>query len=111
MGWADGRAIPQPPEVGSARAVEALAEGCRVARQLGDAQRHPRYKEAVERGLVFVAALQYTAGNTQHFAEWYQRELAGAFHASLQDGNVRLDYTQQAVSALVHYLSHVAELP
>src|SRR5262249_16850868 len=55
--------------------------------------------------------LQYTAGNTQHFAEWYQRELAGAFHASHQDGNLRLDYTQHALGALLHYLTYVAEIP
>jgi hypothetical protein len=111
MGWADGRTVPQPPEGDSARLVEALAEGCRVARRVGDAQRHPRYKEAVERGLLFLATLQYTAANTQHFAEWYQREIAGAFHTSHQDGNLRLDHTQHAVCALVHYLGHVAELP
>src|SRR5205085_590921 len=111
MGWADCRPVPRTPEADSARLVEALAEGCRVARRVGDAQRHPRYKEGVERGLLFLAALQYTAANTQHFAEWYQREIAGAFHASHQDGNLRLDHTQQAVGALVHYLNHVAELP
>jgi hypothetical protein len=111
MSWADGRPLPQPPEIDSARHLEALAEGCRVARRLGDAQRHPRYRETVERGLQFLVTLQYTAGNTQHFAEWYQRELAGAFHASHQDGNLRLDYTQHAVGALLHYLTYVAELP
>jgi hypothetical protein len=111
MGWADGRPLPRPPEIDAARHVEALAEGCRVARALGDARRHPRYREAVERGLHFLVTLQYTAGNTQHFAEWYQRELAGAFHASPQDGNLRLDYTQHAVGALLHYLTYVAELP
>jgi hypothetical protein len=111
MGWADGRPVPQPPGADSARLVEALAEGCRVARRVGDAQRHPRYKETVERGLLFLATLQYTAANTQHFAEWYQREIAGAFHTSHQDGNLRLDHTQHAVCALVHYLTHVAELP
>jgi hypothetical protein len=111
MGWADGRPVPQPPEVDSARHVEALAEGCRVARQLGDARRHARYREVVERGVQFLVTLQYTAGNTQHFTDWYQRELAGAFHASHQDGNLRLDYTQHAVGALLHYLTYVAELP
>jgi hypothetical protein len=111
MGWADGRTVPRLPEADSARPIEALAEGCRVARQLGDARRHPQYKEAVERGLLFLATLQYTLANTQHFAEWYQRELAGAFHVSHQDGSLRLDSTQHAVCALVHYLNHVAELP
>jgi hypothetical protein len=111
MGWADGRPVTQPPEIDAARYLEALAEGCRVAQQLGDAQRHTRYREAVERGMPFLLTLQYTAGNTQHFADWYQREIAGGFHASPQDGNLRLDYTQHAVGALLHYLTYVAEAP
>jgi hypothetical protein len=111
MGWADGRAVPRAPEAGSARYLEALAEGCRVARKLGDAQRHPRYREALDRGLPFLVTLQYNAGSTQHFAEWYRRELAGAFHASHEDGNLRLDHTQHAVCALLQYLTHVAEVP
>jgi hypothetical protein len=111
MGWADGRAVPRAPEADSARYLEALAEGCRVARKLGDAQRHPRYREALERGLQFLVTLQYNAASTQHFAEWYRREIAGAFHTSHEDGNLRLDYTQHAVCALLHYLTHVAEVP
>ncbi len=110
-GWADGKAVRQAPEIDSARCAEALADGCRVARQAGNARHYQRCREALERSLQFLSTLQYTGGNTQHFAEWYQREVVGAFHASPQDGNLRLDYTQHAVCALLHYLTHVAELP
>ena len=64
----------------------------------------------------FLTTLQYTDANTQHFADWYRPRLVGGFHASHQDGNLRIDYTQHAVSALVQYpgrrpaLSGVAEL-
>ncbi len=104
-------AAHEEPDVTSARHAEALADGCRVTRQLGDALRHPRYRDALERALGFVLTLQFTSANTQHFAGWYQREVVGAFHASHQDGNLRLDYTQHGTCALLHHLTHVAELP
>jgi hypothetical protein len=85
-----------------------LIEACRVAREQGDVGRHQRYLETLERSLQFLTTLQYTDANTQHFADWYRPRLAGAFHASHQDGNLRIDYTQHAVAALVGYLEHVA---
>ncbi|MCI0463734.1 MAG: hypothetical protein L0Z62_42910 [Gemmataceae bacterium] len=110
-GWTDGRAALEEPTITSARHAEALADGCRVTRQLGDALRHPRYRDALNQALGFVLTLQFTSANTQHFAGWYQREVVGAFHASHQDGNLRLDYTQHGTCALLHHLTHVAELP
>jgi hypothetical protein len=111
MGWVDGRPAPLPPGIGSASCAESLVEACRVARQVGDIQRHPRYRQALERGLQFLTTLQYTEANAQHFAEWYRPEVLGGFHASHQDGTLRIDYTQHAVCALVAYLEQVAALP
>ena len=91
--------------------AEGIAEACRVARATGDLNRHKTYTAALERCLTFVTALQYTEANTTHFADWYRPTLLGAFHASHQDGDVRIDYTQHAVSAMVHYLMHVARVP
>jgi hypothetical protein len=104
MGWADGRAVESAPDIGSAVGAEALAEACRAARAGADVARHQRYTEALERGLQFVVRLQYTDANAQHFADWYRPRLVGAFHASYQDGNLRIDYVQHALSALVTYL-------
>ena len=59
----------------------------------------------------FLATLQYTDANTRHFADWYRPTLIGGFYASHQDGNLRIDYTQHAVCALVQYLTYVAESP
>jgi len=85
------------------------AEACRTAREMGDVARHGRYRDALERCLQFLATLQYTEGNTQHFADWYRPRLVGAFHATHQDGNLRIDYTQHAVGALVLYLEQAAK--
>ena len=111
MGWADGKPQALPPHVGSAAYAEGLAQACRVARQAGDVQRYQRYRDALERCLHFLITLQYTEANAQHFADWYRPALLGAFHASHQDGDLRLDYTQHALGALVDYLDYVAEMP
>jgi hypothetical protein len=108
MTWTDGRLIESPPEVSSAVYAESLVEACRVARESGDVQRHQRYSEAVVRCLQFLGTVQYTDANSQHFADWYRPRVLGGFHASHQDGNLRIDYTQHAVLALVQYLEYVA---
>jgi hypothetical protein len=103
-GYVAGREVETPPDYNSAAPAEGLAWACRVAREMHDEARIQRYSETVERGLQFLTTLQYTDANTQHFAEWYRPRLAGAFHASHQDGDLRIDYTQHAVSAFVTYL-------
>lgn len=107
--WANGSPAEVAPDVLSAVYSESLADACRLAREQGEVTRYPRYKEALERSLQFLTALQYTDANTQHFADWYRPALVGAFHASHHDGNLRIDYTQHAVCALVQYLTHVAK--
>jgi hypothetical protein len=109
--WVDGKAAPLAPDISSAAAVLSLAEACRLARAAGDVQHYQRYRQALENGLQFLTTLQYSEANTQHFADWYRPALVGGFHASRQDGNLRLDYAQHALSALVQYLRHVADVP
>src|SRR5439155_19520550 len=109
--WMDNRPVPLAPDIGSAAALISLVEACRLARAAGDVQHHQRYRQALEGGLQFLTTLQYSEANTQHFADWYRPALVGAFHASHQDGNLRLDYAQDALLALVQYLNHVADLP
>jgi hypothetical protein len=108
MSYQHGRAIESTPTVASAACAEGLVEGCRLAREQGDLTRYQRYSEAAERCLQFLSTLQYTDAGTQHFADWYRPRLVGAFHASHQDGNLRIDYTQHAVSALFGYLDQAA---
>jgi hypothetical protein len=96
------------PTASTAICTEALAQACRVTRQLGDAERHQRYVSALERGLQFLMTLQYTAASTQHFAEWYRPRLVGGFFTSHQDGILRIEHTPHAVAALSLYLEYVA---
>jgi hypothetical protein len=108
MSWADGKPQATPPTVSSALYAGSLAEACRITRDLADLPRHRRYTETLERGLQFLTTLQYTDGNTQHFNSWYRQVLLGGFHASPQEGDLRIDYTQHAVCAMIQYLTHVA---
>jgi hypothetical protein len=105
-----GKAVPLLPDINSAAAALSLADACRLARATGDVQHYQRYRQALEGALQFLTTLQYSETNTQHFADWYRPTLIGAFHASRQDGNVRLDYAQNALAALIQYLHHVADV-
>jgi hypothetical protein len=107
MKWADGRAIDAPPTIDSAVYAEALVEARRAARAGSDATRYQHYTEVLHRCMQFLVRLQYSDANTQHFEEWYRPRLVGGFHASTQDGNLRVDYTQHALSALATYLEEL----
>jgi hypothetical protein len=109
MGWAEGRPTEVAPQVSSAAYAESLAVACLVTRALGDVTHHDRYSAAFERCFQFLVTLQYTDANTDHFAPWYREKIVGGFHASHQDGNLRIDYTQHAVLALLQYLETVAK--
>jgi hypothetical protein len=109
MGWQDGRTIEVAPTVTGAAQAEALAEACRVARELGDVTRFNRYSESLEHALRFLLTLQYTTERTGHFADWYRPRIVGAFHHSHQDGNLRIDYTHHAVVALYGYLEQATK--
>jgi hypothetical protein len=109
MAWEDGKPAATEPLATSAYYAEALAQACRIARQTGDLSRYRRYREALERCLQFLSTLQYSEGNTQHFAEWYRPTLLGGFHGSHQDGDLRIDYTEHSVAALIQYLSAVVQ--
>jgi hypothetical protein len=108
--WSGGQALATAPDWSSASYAESLAEACRAAREAADLPRYQRYAAALEAALQFLATLQYTDANTQHFAPLYrQRLLVGGFHASHQDGDLRIDYTQHAVCAMIQYLTYVAK--
>jgi hypothetical protein len=111
MSWQDGRAVAGLPDIRSAAAAESLAEVCRVTRQLADATRFDRYRASLELALQFLTRLQYTPVSTRHFADWYRPQLLGGFHASPQDGNLSLEYTQHAIGAMVQYVTEVAAKP
>jgi hypothetical protein len=109
--FASGKPVDTMPQASSASCAEGLVEACRVARAAGDLARHQAYTAALDRCLPFLTSLQYTEANTRHFADWYRPTLLGGFHASHQDGDLRIDDTQHAVSAMIQYLMHVARVP
>jgi hypothetical protein len=111
MACQDGKSVAQSPDISTAAAAEALVEGCRLAQLKGDPKRHERYKSTVELALQFVTRLQYSQANTKHFADWYRAKLLGGFHASQQDGTLRLEYAQHAVSALAQYVQVMGKNP
>jgi len=99
------------PTLASAGCAAALIDAARVTRQLPDADRFARYRDAATMTLQFVATLQYTEANTQHFASNYRQQyLLGAFHDSPTNAAIRLDGTQQAVAATLGYLVGILEL-
>lgn len=105
-----GKPVRGMPRASDAAYIAAIVEGCRVARQVPDLERYPRYKDAVQRGAQFLTTLQYTESNTQQFAAEYRAKfLVGGFHGSPVDGDLRLDDTRLAVAALVQYLMTVPE--
>jgi hypothetical protein len=109
--FADGKPLATAPQVGCAAYAESLVEAGRVARQMPDAPRYERYRSAAEGCLQFLTTLQYTEATTQHFTPAYrQRMLLGGFFASSTDGNLRVDYTQHAVCAMVQYLRGIMDL-
>ena len=68
-----------------------------------------RYERALLHNLHFLMSLQYTGARTQHFVESFRPSINGAFHASHQDGNIRIDYTQHSLCAMVQYLDAVVD--
>jgi hypothetical protein len=107
-GWADGKAVDSPPGVVSADGVAGLADACRLAREVGDPDRHKRYTEAVRGAGQFLRLLQYTEGNTAHFHPDYKPSVLGGFHPSASDGDLPIEHTARAAAALMEYLEHAA---
>ena len=87
---ADGKIVSAMPTVDTAYTAMALAEACRMIRQMDrpDAARYDRYRAVLTRGLQFLITLQYSDENTVHFAAHFRPVLVGAFHPSLADGNL-----------------------
>lgn len=106
---ADGKAESAFPDIWSALPGESLAEACRVAKHATDLPRGQRYERALILNLHFVMSLQYAPLRVQHFVEPFRPAILGGFHGSHQDGNLRIDFTQHPLCAMVQYLEGVIE--
>lgn len=107
MGWREGKPVEETPDARAGSLAAGVVEASRVARESGDATRLQRYTASVEQALQFLMTLQYTDAGTQHFSVWYRPRVVGGFHASPTEGDLRIDHTADAVSALVGYVEHV----
>jgi hypothetical protein len=105
----NGKPDQAPPDIWSSLAAESLADACRVAKAAGDLQRLQRYERALIQCSYFLMSLQYSPNNTVHFADKFVPRILGGFYASHQDGNLRVDYTQHSLCAMVQYLDGVVE--
>jgi hypothetical protein len=105
--YTEGRVVESAPTASAACYAESLVEASRVTRDLGDPARDKHYVETLQRGFQFLMTLQYSDANTQHFTESYRLLLVGGFHPSHLDGNLRIDHTQQGLTALIQALDHV----
>ena len=104
-----GKLEQATPDISSALPAESLAEACRVAKHAGDLFKLRDYERALISNLHFLMSMQYTMNNTKHFVDPFRPSILGAFYASHQDGNLRIDYTRPALCAMVQYLEKVVE--
>ncbi|HEY8504434.1 MAG TPA: hypothetical protein VIL46_07605 [Gemmataceae bacterium] len=103
-GFAGGRPVDAEPTAEAALYAQSLADACGVTRLVPDAPRHQRYRTAAVRALQFLATLQYTEDNAQHFSPSFRPAVVGGFHPAHRDGTLHVEDTGRAVSALVCFL-------
>ncbi len=109
-GWANNQTTDEAPNFESGRYLQSLACAYRVNRQVPDAQRTARYRQATNDAVQFLITLQYLEANTRHFADGYRTQLLiGGFHLSPTDGNLRIDATAHAATGLIAFLASGAE--
>jgi len=92
-----------PPSIMTALLAQGFVSACQCAQLAADQSRSERYQSKLEQALQFTQTLQYTEANTLHFSDWFRSRLLGGFHRSLQDGDLRLDYSYHAVMACCGY--------
>jgi hypothetical protein len=102
----DGKVTQSSPTMKTASYAMAIADACRMIRLMDrpDTGRYDQYRASLARALQFVATLQYSEENTQHFAAHFRPALVGGFHPSATDGSLRTEQTAVAVTALSQFL-------
>jgi hypothetical protein len=104
-----GRMLRTMPGITTASYLESLVDAYRVAALLEDRERMATYRQAAGLAMRFLTANQYSLRRMAHFQPNFAQKLNGAFHAGPEDGMVRIDFTQHAISGMFHYLTHVAD--
>ncbi|MGL5097849.1 MAG: hypothetical protein ACRDD1_19845 [Planctomycetia bacterium] len=109
-GWLGGFAVEQagrklyaPPGATTGSYAEALVEGLKLAERVGDRDRSARYRGAATAALRFLRSVQFDARTATHWQPWYAAKMDGAVPGSVVDGLLRIDFTQHAVFAWLHF--------
>ena len=104
-----GYVLRLPPGVTTASCAESLVDAWRVARECKDVARVRKYHNALERAFQFLIANQYSNERHLHFEPEFRSQLDGAFHASIENGTVRIDFNQHAICGMFRYLSEAVQ--
>ena len=109
-GWANGQPVDVAPGFETGVYLQCLSCACKMTREVPDLQRFGRYRQAALDAAQYLSGLQYTEGNTRHFADTFRANtLIGGFYLSPTDGNLRIDATACCVSGLLQFLGSGAE--
>jgi hypothetical protein len=104
--WDGGYYIP-PGSTPTATRTEGLCAASGLMKEIGDTDTLVRYIPAIRKGIAFQLATQITEENACYFPD-PQRSLGG-FRKSLTDNEIRIDYVQHNLSALIGYLRILRE--
>lgn len=104
--WDGGYYIP-PGSTPTATRTEGLCAAYSLMKEIGDTDTLTGYIPAIRKGIAFQLATQVTEENACYFAD-PQRSMGG-FRKSLTDNEIRIDYVQHNLSALMGYLRILGE--
>lgn len=110
-GYEAGHAVRIPPGATTGSFAEGLVDAYRVAELTKDTRRLADYTLSLRLAFRFLFSLQYSPQSHPHFEPWFAKKINGAFFASVDDGLIRIDFTQHAISAMFHYATHVTQAP
>lgn len=99
--WDGGYYIP-PGSTPTATRTEGLCAASGLMKAIGDTETLAEYLSAIRKGIAFQLATQVTEENACCFPD--PRRSLGGFRKSLTDNEVRIDYVQHNLSALIGYV-------
>ncbi|MBP9771300.1 MAG: hypothetical protein KBD16_00025 [Candidatus Pacebacteria bacterium] len=98
--WNGGYYNP-PRSTPTATRNEGLGAAYRIFMRSGDAAYTAITKDAMERGIEFTLRTQFTSSKLRELN--FPREALGGFHEGLDDYDIRIDYVQHNISALLAF--------
>jgi hypothetical protein len=99
---------PDKPEYGPPHAsatgvyLEGLVDALSLAQEAGDAKRAALYLEAIERGILSIAQLQFSDDSDAFYVSHRERVM-GAVRTESDNNEIRIDNMQHALAALLKF--------